>query len=282
MFQDYLRGTLLSSLRTPEVPDDLQGKINQIKYNLRSKTRFEWGLFFVIVPAVLYFIYLLPQGIKDTSFILNTDNAMNIPTYLLSGYTHTQLFPHMVGNLIVYAITMLVIFALENNMRRFWVIITSSFLIVPFISSTLTIQLWKILGASGITQGFSAIVAALIAYSLISIVLWILGDMLTDFDHPEHSESKNLFYLASGMLTLVLMLVVVGGLNLGMFVETDGAITNGIAHFGGFMTGLVVFLLFDMVTERRRYFHIIVGASLGAGCLMYVSYLITLAHVLGG
>ncbi len=40
---------------------------------------------------------------------------------------------------------------------------------------------------------------------------------------------------------------------------------NGIAHFGGFITGLIVFLVYDTLTEQRRYFNITLGIAIGMG-----------------
>jgi type II secretory pathway component PulF len=57
----------------PEISSDFTVKIDQIKKtNLKSWTFPEWVLFFVLIPALLFLIYLLPQEIKDSYFILNT------------------------------------------------------------------------------------------------------------------------------------------------------------------------------------------------------------------
>ena len=250
--------------------------------NLRSWTHFEWVLFFVIIPAILFLIYALPQEIKDTYFILKTADLWNLQTWLLYAYTHSQLYPHLVGNIAAYLLALIAVFSFENNRRRFWIIAGSSFLVVPVITSLLTLGLFRVLESGAKSQGFSAIVAAFIAYTLISLVLWILGDRLGAFDHPELFRSKMLFYLMCGLLTSIVALIVVGGLDLGMFIILGESMSNGIAHFGGFITGLIVFLVYDARTEQRKYFQMTLGIAIGMGILWYGNYIFTLIHAVKG
>jgi ribose/xylose/arabinose/galactoside ABC-type transport system permease subunit len=64
------------------------------------------------------------------------------------------------------------------------------------------------------TISFSATGAAFIAYAMISIVLWMLGDFLEGFDHPENFRSRLRFIVMCGLLTVVLALIIVGGIDL--------------------------------------------------------------------
>jgi hypothetical protein len=266
----------------PEISNDFTVKIDQIKTNLKSWTLLEWVLVFVISPAILLLIYALPQETKDTYFILNTAEIWRLQTYFLYGYTHSQLYPHLVGNVTVYLIALIALFSFENNKQRFWIMAGSSFLLVPLITSLLTIGLFHLLGADVKSQGFSAIVAAFVAYTFISIVLWILGDKLEDFDHPELFRSRILFYFLCGLLTVMLALIIVGGLSLGLFMNLGESTSNGIAHFGGFITMLIVFLVYDARTERRKYFHMTLGIAIGMGILWYGNYLVTLIPTVKG
>ena len=68
----------------PAISSDFTGKLDQIKTNLKSWTLPEWVFFFVIIPALLFLIYLLPQEIKDSYFILNTGELWRLQTYLLN------------------------------------------------------------------------------------------------------------------------------------------------------------------------------------------------------
>ena len=259
-----------------EISGDFRIKRDQLKTNLGSWTIPEWILFFVIVPGILVAINLLPQRIRDSYFILNTGEIWNLQTWFLNSYTHSQIYPHLVSNVVVYFFALLAIFSFENDKRRFQVMAGSSFLLVPIISSLLTIGLFHLLGLQVRSQGFSAIVAALLAYMFISIILWILGDTLSEFDHPENSRSLLLFYLMCGMLTFILALIVVEGLNLGLFMNAGDSTNNGIAHFGGFVTGLIVFLIYDVRTHQRKYFHMTLGIAIVMGIVWYGNYLYAL------
>ncbi len=259
-----------------EIPGDFRIKWYQLKTNLGSWTILEWILFFVIVPGVLVAINLLPLGIRDSYFILNTGEIWKLQTWFLNSYTHSEIYPHLVSNVVVYFFALLAIFSFENDKRRFRVMAGISFLLVPIISSLLTIGLFHLLELQVRSQGFSAIVAAFLAYMFISIILWILGDTLRDFDHPENSRSLLLFYLMCGLLTFILALIVVEGLNLGLFMNVGDSTNNGIAHFGGFITGLIVFLMYDVRTEQRKYFHMTLGIAIVMGIIWYGNYLYAL------
>ena len=261
---------------------DFTQKIDQIKTNLKSWTIPEWVFFIVIIPAILFLIYTIPQDIKNSYFILNTTDFGNLQTWFLFSYTHSQLYPHLVSNVIVYLIAVIALFSLEDNKRRFWTMAGSTFLIVPIITSILTIGLFHFLRIGINSQGFSAVVAALIAYSIISLILWRLGDKLEDFDHPQLFRSRMLFLFLCGLLTIMLALIIVGGLSLGIFISTGESTSNGIAHFGGFITGVLVFWVFDTLTEQRKYFQMTLGIAIGMGILWYGNYLVTLIHTVKG
>jgi len=178
----------------PEISKDFTKNIDQIKINLKSWKLPEWILFFVIIPVVLFLVYLIPQDIKNSYFILHTANPWNLSTWFLFSYTHSQLYPHLVGNIASYLLALLAVFSFENNKQRFWIMAAGSLLLVPVIASLLTISMFTVLGVGVDSQGFSAIGAAFIAYAMISIVLWIVGDMLEGFDHPECFRSRLLCF----------------------------------------------------------------------------------------
>jgi hypothetical protein len=267
---------------TPEISRDFSEKIDQIKKNLNSWSLPEWIFFFVIIPALLLLIYALPQNIRDSYFILNTTTSWNIQTWFLFSYTHSQLYPHLVGNVASYLLALITVFSFENNRQRFWIMAAGSLLLVPVITSLLTIGLFHVLGVGVHSQGFSAIGAAFIAYAMISIVLWILGDMLEGFDHPEYFRSRLRFIVMCGLLTVVLALIIVGGIDLGLFLNTGDSTSNGIAHFGGFITVVILFLLYDVRTEKRKYFQMTLGMAVGMGIIWYGHYLFTLVRVVKG
>ena len=271
-----------SYMGNPESPDNFSLKIHQLKTNLKSRTIPEWILFFVIIPLLLLLFYAFPQEIKNSYFILSTANPGSLQTWLLNGYTHSQLYPHLVSNVIVYLIALLAVFSFENNRSRFRIMAAGSLLIVPVVASLLTIGLFQVIGVTVNSQGFSATGAAFIAYAMVSLILWIVGDMLEGFDHPEYFKSRLLFFVMCGLLTIVLALIIVAGLSLGLFMNSGGATSNGIAHFGGFITGIVIFLVYDALTEKRRYFQVTLGIATGMGILWYGNYLVTLIQTVKG
>ena len=182
-------------------------------------------------------------------------------------------FRHLVSNVMVYLTALIALFSFESSKRRFWIMAGTSLLLVPVVASLLTIGLFYFLGMGVNSQGFSAIVASLIGYSIISLVLWMLGNRLEDFDHPGMFRSRMLFFFLCGLLTIILALIIVAGLSLGQFIDTGESTSNGIAHFGGFITGMIAFLLYDILTEQRRYFQMTLGFAIVMGILWYGNYL---------
>ena len=256
---------------------------DQLKNNLKAWNGTYWLVFFMIIPLVLLLILALPGTIKEHYFVFHSQNLLNLQTYILSSYTHSELYPHMAGNLVFYMIVMAAVFAFETNRRRFHLMAGISFFIVPLICSFLTIGLWHFFGTETSMQGFSGIDAAFLAYGFLTGVTFLLRDRLELFDHPElFTRSRLLFYVLNGMLAFVLGMVVFEGILIGQFASTGSAVSNGIAHFGGFVTGLTAFFLFDFVHEKRKNFDIMLGISILVGCLFYVDYLFKIVNMVRG
>jgi hypothetical protein len=264
-------------------PASFLSKIEQVKSNFRNWRSSEWVIFWGIIPALLLVVYALPQTIKDDYFILNTVYPWNLQTWFLSSYTHSQLYPHLVGNLAFYFIVLLMIFAFEDNRRRFRLVASWAFLVVPVISSVLTVSFWSLLGRNVTGQGFSAVIGALLAYAMFIFVIWGIQDRLPVFDRPElFAGSRIRFLVLQVLLTIMLVLIMVMGLLSGTFMDAGGSVSNGIAHFGGYVTSLIVLFLFDESTERRRYFDAMLGISILAGIATYVFYLALILRLVKG
>jgi hypothetical protein len=248
--------------------------LDQIKINLRSWSFFEWVFFWVVIPALLFIVYAIPQSIKNTFFILNTANPWELQACFLHAYTHTQLCWHLIGNVAFYLVTLLAIFAFENNKRRFRIMVLCSFLLVPVIISILTISFSQILGHDITYQGFSAIDGAFLAYAIVIAVIGIVQDSFERFDHPELFAGKRFQYYTMLVLSsIILGLIGIMGIIFGQFVNAGGQTVNGLAHFGGFITGLIVFLLFDITTEKRKMFAMQLSIVIVIGIIWYVNYL---------
>lgn len=254
---------------------DFQSHLAQIKNNLKSWTSFEWIFFWAVIPGLLFIIYALPQSIKNDFFILNTANLWGLSAYFLFAYTHSELFWHLIGNVAFYLVTLGVIFAFENNKQRFWIMCLSAFLLVPFITAILTILFFQILGIAGTSQGFSAIDGAFLAYAIFIVIIGIIQEGFGRFDHPELFEGKKILYYTSLLLSCIMLgLIGIIGIIFGQFVNPGGQIVNGLAHFGGFITGLIVLLLYDVTKEKRRIFQMILTIVIVMGVIWYVNYLL--------
>ena len=258
-------------------------KINQARSNLKRWSPLEWVTFWIVVPAVLLVVYSLPQAIKDRFFILNTQYPGRVGTWFLSSYTHSQLYPHLIGNLAFYLVVLLMIFLFENNKRRFRILAGWSFLVVPFISSFLTILLWSTFNGTVTGQGFSAIIGAFLAYAMFAFVTWGIGEEIQVFDRPESYPIPKIRLNVSKVLVMVILaLIVVMGLQMGIFTDAGGSVSNGIAHFGGFITALVLLFVIDTRTETRRYFDTMMGIAIVIGIIWYISYLQNLIEIVKG
>ncbi len=252
-------------------------RIAQVRSNLRNWRWYEWAVFWGLVPALLLAIYALPQPMKDAYFILNTRFPWRLETLFLSSYTHSQLSPHLAGNLALYLVTLLAIFAFEENRRRFRLLAFWSLCIVPFIGSVLTVLLWGLFGREATGQGFSAVNGAFLAYAMFIFVIWALRERLGVLDHPEFFAGTRIrLFMVRVLMAVLPTLIVAMGLISGIFTDIGGSVSNGIAHFGGFITSLAVLLIFDVKTGGRRNFDTILGFSILAGILWYGFYLANL------
>lgn len=252
-----------------------QGRYSQAIQNLKTWSFFEWFFFFILIPLTICLIFLLPQSIKDAYLIFDTTQLMKIQTYLLNEYTHST-FDHLVGNLKTYLIAIFVIFALEDNKRRFKIMSFSAFILVPILASLLTVAFWNIINRDTVSQGFSGITAAFFAYALTIFLVWLLHDFLPAFQHPEKMTGRNkiVYYLLCGLVGCAFIMISTMGLQWGSFIQGETGVSNGIAHFGGFVTGLIVFLLCDLTSDDRNLnFNTIFGMAIFVSILLYIPYL---------
>ncbi|WAC04921.1 MAG: hypothetical protein OS112_10795 [Methanoregula sp.] len=258
-------------------------KSDQLKNNLKAWSSPVWVFFFGFIPFLLLLVFALPQDIKEKTLIFHTSNLLNLHTLVLNEYTHSQLFPHMIGNMVFYYITILAIFAFENNRKRFFLIAGVSLLLVPVICSFLTLGLWHFFGSDTSGQGFSGINAAFLAYALMIFVTWFLSGKLEQFDHKEaFAGAVWRYYISYIFMTIMVALIVLIGILESQFMPAGNTISNGIAHFGGFITGLIVFLLYDILTEKRKNFDLIVIISIIIGIFYYTDYLIRIVRAVKG
>lgn len=257
-------------------------RISQIVTNIKSWTKYEWIFFFVIVPLFLYFVFLLPQNFKDSYLVLNTSEIFKVQTYILNEYTHSE-FSHFIGNVKFYLIAIFVIFAFENDKKRFWTIIGCAFLLVPVIATFLTVIFWNLISRNAMSQGFSGITAALTAYALMVFLFWALHDIMLLFKPSTQIKGRQYigYTIMCILVASILSMIISIGLQLGAFLDAGSAVSNGIAHFGGFITGLIVLLLYDLIPKNRNLnIDLIFGFSIIIGICFYIPYLMKLIQII--
>jgi hypothetical protein len=81
------------------------------------------------------------------------------------------------------------------------------------------------------------------------------------------------------LLAIILVLIVLMGIISGIFIDAGGAVTNGIAHFGGFISGLLVLLFIDIRSGERRFFDVTLGTAILIGIVAYLYYLILIIQL---
>ncbi|MCX8199929.1 MAG: hypothetical protein N3G76_00490 [Candidatus Micrarchaeota archaeon] len=115
-------------------------------------------LLFAGIPLVLCLAYLLPEGLKEAYFILDT-HSPSVPSLFLSNYTHSAL-PHLAVNILFYLITVFLILKLEAGKPRFYTTLVFLLVVAPFLISIFTVMFFP----ARYVQGFSGIVAGLMGY----------------------------------------------------------------------------------------------------------------------
>jgi hypothetical protein len=111
-------------------------------------------------------------------------------------------------------------------------------------------------------------------------VVWGTQDKPEVFDHPEQFPgTKARFVVLRLLLAIILVLIVLMGIISGIFIDAGGAVTNGIAHFGGFISGLLVLLFIDIRSGERRFFDVTLGTAILIGIVAYLYYLILIIQL---
>ena len=145
----------------------IKKKIGELNPLLISWNKYTYFVFFILIPLIQIFIYLIPQGIKNSYFILFPSNP-NFFSIFLSNYTHSE-FNHILSNLVGYLIIMFLLFNLETNKKRFYLVSVLLFLLLPFCYSFVAIRI----GSPQSTQGFSTILSGFIGYLIYPVYSYL-------------------------------------------------------------------------------------------------------------
>lgn len=134
--------------------------------SLKTKPKLDYFIFFILVPLILFVIYLLPENIRNI-FILYPSNPTIISIFL-SNYTHTG-FAHLSKNVFSYFFIGFLIFMFETNKRRFYINMLLFFTVLPVLCSLLTLYYYP----NSASWGFSGIVAGWMGYLLYAVYGYI-------------------------------------------------------------------------------------------------------------
>jgi len=138
-------------------------KMKQINPILGIWSQFDWLLYFLVIPMFLFILYFLPFSVKQY-FILQSNNP-TVLSIFFNHYIHSE-FIYLLNNLVIYLTIIFLLYNLEYNKKRFYLVSTLFFLIIPIIVSlTLLFLIPNIFQM----QGFSAINAGFIGYLIYSV-----------------------------------------------------------------------------------------------------------------
>lgn len=230
-----------------------QSIANPLKKNINSWNWKYWLFFYGFIPLVLLSIAQLPQGLKENYCILDISNPTLFTLYL-SNFTHSEII-HISSNIAVYLIFMTIIFLFESRKENLKYLSAGFLTILPFFISMLSIFfLGSINQPIPLSQGFSGILAAYIGYGSFLFAKFTYDLLVRPFIQYWNSiktgiKIVGMIYLA--LICVILMYVLNIGYNLGQFTANEGALTNGIAHFGGFIIGIICPMILGIIHDWK-------------------------------
>ena len=121
-------------------------------------------IYFILVPAILITIQLIPYPIKYHYFILHIWKP-SISAMYLTNFVHMEfnIDPwHLLGNIIYYELAICCILLYRTNKQEIYIAYTLFLTILPFLISYAS--LWALKGEKTNALGFSGIVAAFRGY----------------------------------------------------------------------------------------------------------------------
>jgi membrane associated rhomboid family serine protease len=248
---------------------EIRNRINTLIHNsaLEAWSWYEWLFFYGFIPAVLTLVPLLPQmlqssGIPQTppndilnlTFILDIYHP-TIPAMFLMNYTHTDLI-HFASNFFFYIFVITMIFIIERNKKRFFTLTTVFLLVLPIFISIVSILFLRGVPAQiPPSLGFSGILYAFFG-SAIYLIFSLFHDAYLNINEAwKIADTEKKFRIAYGILVInmgFLILIFLFGILIGSFFNSQGiGIGNGIAHFFGFVCGLICPLLYTSIEKQK-------------------------------
>lgn len=245
-----------------------------------------WLFFYGIIPLVLVIVPQVPLLLQYMGLSSSTSqDAFNLiflldfyrPTVssmFLMNYTHTELL-HLCGNLSVY------IFVLEHNRSRLSLMSGYFLTLLPLLVSIVSILFFRGLIVHMVSfKGFSGIIMAYYGYAIyliFSLFQTAIFEKVND-DWRNAGWKKKFWILYTVFIVSIGLVFVIflSGIILGSFFTAGGtALGNGVAHFTGFMTGLLLPIGFGLVsTSRVKVLDIAIIFNIFFTIVLYSVYLV--------
>jgi hypothetical protein len=242
-------------------------------------------LILVIVPQVPQILQsmgmspLLTQDFFNLTFLLDVYHPTIVSMFLMN-YTHTELI-HLCGNLSVYFLVMTIIFVLEYNKRRFFTTSTYFLILLPFIVSIVSILFFRGLPINMVSfKGFSGIIMAYYGYSIYLLLFTAQSGFLArannDWYDAKWIKKLQILYSIFVFSFILVIAIFLSGIIIGSFFTVEGgALGNGIAHFTGFIFGLLVPIVYGLMSIRKlNFLDISIGFNIFFTLALYSMYLV--------
>lgn len=240
------------------------------KSEIRTWTWHFWLFYFALIPAIILAIPQIIQVILSTTGpqippydFVNQTFTLDFyhPTFLsifLSNYTHLEI-NHLCSNLFFYLVCISIIFFLEKNKNSLVKASVFFFIVLPFLISWISIfYLGSINTTMPPAKGFSGVVFAFLGYTMY-LLCKVICEKYVNIEQnvwDNYSRDKKfgflslLIYCNLFFLLCIPIMAVAGG----TFISTGGALGNGIAHFSGFMCGVLIPIFFEIYQNRQVKF----------------------------
>jgi hypothetical protein len=179
---------------------------------------------------------------------------------------------------------MTMIFLFESRKENLKYLSAAFLTVLPFFISILSVLF---LGSIDRTippcQGFSGILAAFIGYGLYLLTKWSYGCFAHPFISNWDSIKKSM--KIGGIIELFLVCAILAylldfGYNFGEFTANGGILANGIAHFGGFIIGIIVPLILGIVHDYKSRSNLVFSSIFilytGIALFRYSQYIVEL------
>ena len=170
-------------MKITEITNIIRNKMeclqDKIKFEIVTWKLIDVILFFVFVPIGLFLFFFLPVEWRE-QFTLNLKYP-TIVTMFLSNFGHTN-YEHYKGNITSYIILLFLLFNIETNRKRFYIVSILFFFILPFVISIASILRPPYEQIQN-SIGFSGIVSAYLGYLVVAVYYRLKEDYGVDVNH---------------------------------------------------------------------------------------------------